>query len=34
MTFTHSMYLKRQNKLADEGKRPALEDLEGFRYAP
>lgn len=34
LTFSHSMYLKRQNKLADEGKRPALEDLEGFRYAP
>ena len=33
-TFTLSMYLKRQNKLADEGKRPSLENLEGFRYAP
>lgn len=33
-TFGLSMYLKRQNKLADEGKRPALENVEGFRYAP
>jgi hypothetical protein len=33
-TFVMSMYLKRQNKLADEGKRPALEGVEGFRYAP
>lgn len=34
LTICHSIYLKRQNKLADEGKRPALEDVEGFRYAP
>lgn len=34
ITVTHSMYLKRQNKLADEGKKPTLEDVEGFRYAP
>lgn len=33
-TFGFSMYLKRQNRLADEGKRPALEGVEGFRYAP
>lgn len=33
MTFSMSMYLKRQNKLADEGKTPALEGVEGFRYA-
>jgi hypothetical protein len=29
-----SMFFKRQNKLADEGKKPALEGVEGFRYAP
>jgi hypothetical protein len=34
VTFATSMYLKRQNRLADEGKRPALEGVEGFRYAP
>lgn len=34
MTLSHSAYLKRQNKLADEGKKPTLEDVEGFRYAP
>ncbi|ETI23078.1 hypothetical protein G647_04874 [Cladophialophora carrionii CBS 160.54] len=34
VTFGMSMYLKRQNRLADEGKRPALEGVEGFRYAP
>lgn len=34
VTFTLSMYFKRQNKLADEGKNPALEGVEGFRYAP
>lgn len=34
VTFTMSMYLRKQNKLADEGKRPALEGVEGFRYAP
>ncbi|KIW11731.1 hypothetical protein PV08_09003 [Exophiala spinifera] len=33
-TFALSKHLKRQNKLADEGKRPALENVEGFRYAP
>lgn len=33
MTFSMSMYLKRQNKLADEGKKPMLEGVEGFRYA-
>lgn len=34
VTFLTSMWLKRQNQLADEGKRPALEGVEGFRYAP
>ncbi|EXJ63060.1 hypothetical protein A1O7_03505 [Cladophialophora yegresii CBS 114405] len=34
VTLGMSMYLKRQNRLADEGKRPALEGVEGFRYAP
>jgi len=34
LTVCMSMYLKRQNRLADEGKRPALEGVEGFRYAP
>lgn len=34
VTFSMSMYLRKQNKLADEGKRPALEGVEGFRYAP
>ena len=34
VTFAFSMWLKRQNRLADEGKRPALEGEEGFRYAP
>lgn len=34
VTFGMSQYLKRQNKLADEGKRPALEGVEGFRYTP
>ena len=34
ITFCLSMYFKRQNRLADEGKRPALEGVEGFRYAP
>jgi hypothetical protein len=33
-TFSLSMYFKRQNRLADHGKRPALEQVEGFRYAP
>ena len=32
-TFSMSMFLKRQNRLADEtGK--TLEGVEGFRYAP
>lgn len=34
VTFCLSMYFKRQNRLADEEKRPALEGVEGFRYAP
>lgn len=34
VTFSFSMWLKRQNKLADEGKLAVLEDVEGFRYAP
>ncbi|KAF2018172.1 MFS general substrate transporter [Aaosphaeria arxii CBS 175.79] len=34
LTFCMSLYFKRQNKLADEGHRPALEGVEGFRYAP
>jgi MFS family permease len=34
VTIAHSLYLRRQNKLADEGKKPSLEDVEGFRYAP
>ncbi|KAF2010179.1 retrograde regulation protein 2 [Aaosphaeria arxii CBS 175.79] len=34
ITFAMSMHFKRQNKLADEGKRPTLEGVEGFRYAP
>lgn len=34
VTISLSMYFKRQNRLADEGKRPALEGVEGFRYAP
>jgi hypothetical protein len=33
-TIALSMHLKRENRLADEGKRPALEGVEGFRYAP
>jgi len=33
VTFLMSMYLKRENRLADKGKRPALEGVEGFRYA-
>ena len=33
VTFCMSMYFKKQNRLADEGKRPALEGVEGFRYA-
>jgi hypothetical protein len=34
VTISLSMYFKRQNKLADQGSRPALEGVEGFRYAP
>ncbi|KAJ4516605.1 hypothetical protein HRR78_006512 [Exophiala dermatitidis] len=34
VTILLSIYLRRQNRLADEGKRPALEGVEGFRYAP
>jgi hypothetical protein len=34
-TFLMSMYFKRQNRLADEGKIPDnLEGVPGFRYAP
>ena len=31
-TVCMSMYWERVNKLADEGSRPALEGVEGFRY--
>ncbi|ORY16928.1 retrograde regulation protein 2 [Clohesyomyces aquaticus] len=34
VTFCMSMYFTRMNQLADEGKKPCLEDVEGFRYAP
>lgn len=34
VTLCMSAYLKRMNRLADEGSRPALEGVEGFRYAP
>jgi hypothetical protein len=34
VTFCMSMFLRKQNRLADEGKKPALEGVEGFRYAP
>ena len=34
ITLCMSMYFRRQNRLADEGKRPTLEGVEGFRYAP
>ncbi|KAH7398589.1 major facilitator superfamily domain-containing protein [Pyrenochaeta sp. MPI-SDFR-AT-0127] len=34
VTLGMSMHFRRLNKLADEGKRPALEGVEGFRYAP
>ncbi|KIV90145.1 hypothetical protein PV10_07485 [Exophiala mesophila] len=34
VTYFFSMWLERQNKLADEGKLEVLEDVEGFRYAP
>ncbi|RDL29807.1 Uncharacterized protein BP5553_10672 [Venustampulla echinocandica] len=33
-TFSMSMYLRRQNRLADEGKIGPLEGVEGFRYSP
>ncbi|CEL07812.1 hypothetical protein ASPCAL10966 [Aspergillus calidoustus] len=33
-TFSMSMYLRRRNRLADEGQIAALEGVEGFRYAP
>ena len=33
-TFALSMHFKRENKLADEGKKPTLENVEGFRFAP
>lgn len=33
VTFSLSTYFKRQNRLADEGRKPALEGVEGFRYA-
>jgi hypothetical protein len=34
VTVCMSKYLERMNKLADQGSRPALEGVEGFRYAP
>lgn len=34
MTFGLSMYLKRLNRLADEGKIATLEGVEGFRFTP
>lgn len=34
ITFLTSMWLKRQNQMADQGKIPALEEVEGFRYIP
>lgn len=34
ITFSLSMYFKRQNRLADQGEESRLEDVEGFRYAP
>ncbi|OAL54562.1 MFS general substrate transporter [Pyrenochaeta sp. DS3sAY3a] len=34
VTLCLSFHFKRLNRLADEGKRPALEGVEGFRYAP
>ncbi|KAF9892040.1 hypothetical protein FE257_002446 [Aspergillus nanangensis] len=33
-TFCMSMYLRRRNRLADEGKVDVLEGVPGFRYAP
>ncbi|CAH0043361.1 unnamed protein product [Clonostachys solani] len=32
--FSMSMYLKKQNRLADQGIKPVLEGVSGFRYAP
>lgn len=34
VTFSLSRYFTHQNRLADEGKKPTLEGVEGFRYAP
>lgn len=34
ITLVMSMLFKKWNRLADEGRRPALEGVEGFRYAP
>lgn len=34
LTLCMSMHFKRMNRLADEGKKLALEGVEGFRYAP
>ncbi|KAJ5960049.1 uncharacterized protein N7479_007199 [Penicillium vulpinum] len=34
VTLGFSFYLNRQNRLVEEGKRDALEGVEGFRYAP
>lgn len=34
VTLAFSFYLKRQNRLVDEGKRGDLEGVSGFRYAP
>ncbi|KAE8367026.1 major facilitator superfamily domain-containing protein [Aspergillus caelatus] len=34
VTLVFSFYLKRQNRLVDEGKRGDLEGVSGFRYAP
>ncbi|KAE8137472.1 major facilitator superfamily domain-containing protein [Aspergillus pseudotamarii] len=34
VTLVFSFYLRRQNRLVDEGKRGDLEGVSGFRYAP
>ncbi|KAF2750122.1 MFS general substrate transporter [Sporormia fimetaria CBS 119925] len=34
ITLSLSMWFRRQNRLADEGKKAVLEGVEGFRYAP
>lgn len=34
VTFSLSMYFRRMNQLAGQGKVRALEGVEGFRYAP